>query len=139
MDFTFSCPFCNQELSIDDSASGQEIPCPSCNETLIVPAPGHARGTLTVQHHAGASAKIQKANVPLEVAAKGQKKIHLKSFRRAEWNKDGKDRFDEVVTAFLQKIGKDSIYSIQPIQYSFTPPESTHSHIDYGVVIYFFE
>ena len=38
-EFSFNCPFCNLELSIDESGIGQEIECPNCKDVLIIPAP----------------------------------------------------------------------------------------------------
>ena len=39
MDMIFNCPKCGQELEVDASGAGQEITCPSCSETISIPAP----------------------------------------------------------------------------------------------------
>jgi Domain of unknown function (DUF4190) len=38
-DFRFACPHCGQRISCDSQYRGTEIPCPSCQQTLTVPAP----------------------------------------------------------------------------------------------------
>lgn len=40
MDVIFNCPHCDQELAVDASGAGTEIECPSCSETIVIPAPG---------------------------------------------------------------------------------------------------
>jgi ribosomal protein S27E len=42
MDIVFNCPNCDQELAVDQSGAGSEIECPSCGETITIPA---AQGT----------------------------------------------------------------------------------------------
>jgi hypothetical protein len=46
MDIIFNCPNCEQELEVDSSGVGSEIDCPSCSETIVIPAPG-TKGTRT--------------------------------------------------------------------------------------------
>ena len=144
MHFNFNCPFCNLALAIDEAGAGSEIACPACKEVLIIPSPEDAGGYVAAPEaaaggvplpHAAVEAKIMKPNKPLEVAAKGLKKIRLKSFRRAECVKDGKDQFDETVSEFLQKTGDENVLSIHPVHYSHTPKDATQSQADYGVVI----
>ncbi len=43
MDLKFSCPGCSQPLTVDDSATGQYILCPSCNSEVQVPSKGTRR------------------------------------------------------------------------------------------------
>jgi hypothetical protein len=38
-EFKFSCPACGQHLVCDEACAGQQIPCPSCQGTITVPAP----------------------------------------------------------------------------------------------------
>ena len=40
MDVIFNCPNCEQELAVDATAAGTEIECPSCKETITIPAAG---------------------------------------------------------------------------------------------------
>jgi phage FluMu protein Com len=37
MDITFQCPHCNQQLVIDASGAGLQVPCPHCQQPVTVP------------------------------------------------------------------------------------------------------
>lgn len=152
MDIVFNCPFCNQELSVDETGAGAEIPCPSCSEVLLVPSsefsnlvttpsespePTPNKDTRSIARAAESSAPAQilKPNRPLDATAKGDKKPRLKTFRRQDFIKDGKDRFDEAVTEFLQKVGSDNVVSAHPISYSYVAKEGGQVLTDYGVIV----
>ena len=118
-EFTFNCPFCNLELSVDENHAGHEVECPGCNEVLIIPTPEQAGGGGLPNSDALASAEIVKPkNRPLDVAAKVSKGLKIKTFRHHEFEKDGKDTFDEEVSKFIGSVIEDDIVSIAPIQYS---------------------
>ncbi len=36
MDILFICPFCEQEMSVDEAGIGEELPCPECGEQVII-------------------------------------------------------------------------------------------------------
>lgn len=40
MDIVFNCPNCEQELAVDQSGAGSQIECPSCGESIVIPAAG---------------------------------------------------------------------------------------------------
>jgi DNA-directed RNA polymerase subunit RPC12/RpoP len=42
MDIVFNCPNCDQELAVDQSGAGSQIECPSCGESIVIPAAGKA-------------------------------------------------------------------------------------------------
>ena len=124
-EFSFNCPFCNLELSIDESGVGQEIECPGCKEVLIIPPPGGAAPVVEEERVAVIpqgtfpEAKIIKnASPSLDVAAKTVKKLRVKSFRHHEHVKEGKDNFDEVVSNFISQHPEDDIISLTGIQYT---------------------
>jgi len=37
MNMVINCPHCNQEMIIDESAVGAEVPCPTCSQNFIIP------------------------------------------------------------------------------------------------------
>ncbi|MEQ2006049.1 MAG: hypothetical protein ABMA26_04555 [Limisphaerales bacterium] len=126
-EFSFNCPFCNLELSIDESGIGQEIECPGCKEVLIIPAPGGGGGAEAEEAERGPvipegnfpEAKIIKnASKTLDIAAKTVKKLRVKSFRHHEHVKDGKDGFDDAVSSFLAQHPEDDILGLTGFQYT---------------------
>ncbi len=144
MEISFNCPFCNQGLTIDESGAGAEIACPKCGEVLIIPSPEpsaagggepESRGqTVSLPPPTRVAAQIMKASKPLDAAAKAIKKVRLKTFRRAELVKDGKDTFDETVGEFLANAGEDNILGVHAVHYTHTPKDGAPQS-DYGVVV----
>ncbi len=152
-EFSFNCPFCNLELSIDESGVGQEIECPGCKEVLIIPAPGGGAGPVAEEEERPAvipqgsfpEAKIIKnASKSLDVAAKTVKKLRVKSFRHHEHVKDGKDSFDDAVSNFIGQHAEDDIVSLTGIQYTHhlkakdaEGKESSTPITEYGVLVHY--
>lgn len=159
MDITFKCPNCEQELEVDASGAGSDIECPNCSKTITVPVPEFAAVAATeepatqapaapakvekhfaVPVHAHATAAlIQKPNArPLDVIAKeGDRTLRIKTFKRTDCQEVGKDHFDEIVSAFLEKVGQANIVSVTSINYSYVELSSRQTLTDYGVMIVF--
>jgi DNA-directed RNA polymerase subunit RPC12/RpoP len=160
MDISFKCPICDQELEVDASGAGSNIECPSCSNSITVPQPDpaavvHAAAvapapappeppkeekhfSVPVHQHAPPQELIKKPNRPLDVIAKeGDKTMRIKTFKRTDCVEVGKDHFDEVVSAFLEKVGQTNIVSINPISYSYVELGSRQIMADYGVMIVF--
>jgi hypothetical protein len=151
-DFSFNCPFCNLELSIDESGVGQEIECPGCKEVLIIPAPS---GSAPVAEEERAPAVIPTGSFPeakiiknaaksLDIAAKTVAKHRVKSFRHHEHVKDGKDNFDDAVSNFLGGLKEDDILSLTGFQYTnqlkakdAEGKETTTPVTEYGVLVHY--
>ncbi|NBV23487.1 MAG: hypothetical protein EBS05_16405 [Proteobacteria bacterium] len=151
-EFSFNCPFCNLELSIDESGAGQEIECPGCKEVLIIPSPSGAsapaasepRGPVIPQGEFPEAKIIKNATKSLDVAAKTVKKLRVKSFRHHEHVKDGKDTFDDVVSNFIGQHPEDDIISLTGIQYTHhlkgkdaEGKETTTPITEYGVLVHY--
>ncbi len=150
-EFSFKCPFCNLELSIDESNIGQEVECPGCKEVLIIPMPSGSNaaeeaeedGIPVIPKGSFPDAKIIKnASQSLNVAAKTVKKLRVKSFRHHEHVKDGKDSFDEAVSSFLAQHPEDDIVGLTGIQYTqqlksmdAEGKETTTPVTEYGVLV----
>lgn len=155
MDISFKCPNCQQELEVDASGAGSSIECPSCSSPIIVPTPEPgetppateekpASAPIKVEKHFSVPVRekvteevlIQKPNRPLDVVAKdGDKTMRIKSFKRSDCQEVGRDRFDELVSAFLEKVGQTNIVSVNPITYSYMELGSRMILSDYGVMI----
>ncbi len=148
-EFSFNCPFCNLELSIDESGVGQEIECPGCKEVLIIPAPGSGGGAeeaerapVIPQGNFPEAKIIKNASKSLDVAAKTVKKLRVKSFRHHEHVKDGKDGFDDAVSDFIGQHAEDDIVSLTGFQYTqqlkqndAEGKETTMPVTEYGVLV----
>jgi len=153
MDISFKCPNCDQELEVDASGAGSTITCPSCSNSVVVPAPVDAppekvEPQAKVEKHFSVPVRdvapteeplIKKpANRPLDVVAKdSDKTVRIRTFKRTECVEVGHDRFDEIVSAFLAKIGQPNIISINPITYGYVELGTRNVLTDYGVTIVF--
>jgi hypothetical protein len=164
MDVNFKCPNpdCQQELSVDVSGAGSEIQCPSCGQTLVVPAleepappvaasatahpdinPIHGSAAAKEVHHfvvpqrePAGPAKIEKPLRPLEVAAKeGDKKLRIRVIRRTDCVEVGKDKFEEIVGNFLAGVGDANVVSINTINYTHMDMGTRQVLTEYGVMI----
>jgi len=81
---------------------------------------------------------IKKSKPTLEVAAKeSDRKVRLKTIRHSECQEVGKDKYDETVTDFLQKIGLDNIVGVHPISYSHFDVTTRQVLSDFGLMIIF--
>jgi DNA-directed RNA polymerase subunit RPC12/RpoP len=162
MDIIFNCPKCEQELAVDSSGAGSEIHCPSCSEKILIPrtakpAPAAApvphdaahpvnpmassaaakvEMHLKVPVHQSTESLIEKPLVPLEFAAKeSDKKMKVKTIRHTDCIEVGHDKFDEMVTAYLQKVGEPNVVSITPMTYTHLDIGSQKLMTDYAVMV----
>ncbi len=164
MDIIFDCPKCEQELAVDSAGAGSEINCPSCGEKIVIPAApapaGYAGppGAHDLAHPinpiaSSAAAKvemhlkvpvhnkpteslIEKPKPPLEVAAKEtDKKMRVHTIRHTDCIEVGRDKFDEVITRFLEKVGETNIISLQPLTYTHLDIGTQKLLTDYAVMV----
>lgn len=163
MDIIFNCPKCEQELAVDSSGAGSEISCPSCSEKIVIPAGSRPPSSTTLPQHdsahpvnpiaSSAAARvemhlkvpvhskapenlIEKANKPLEFAAQeSDRKLKVKTIRHTDCVEVGHDRFDEVVTNFLQRVGETHIVSVTPMTYTHLDIGSQKLMTDYAVMV----
>ena len=163
MDIVFNCPNCDQELAVDQSGGGSQIECPSCGETITIPA---AAGKVTTSNlpappptpmpaaiNTSAAAKIEmhlkvpvhdkpgeswigKAKPPLEVVQKGAgKKLRIRTIRRAACIENGHDLFDDKVTSFLQEVGESNIIATHTVMYEQFDVGVQKIMTDYGLLV----
>jgi hypothetical protein len=154
MDIIFKCTSCDQELAVDASGVGSEIECPTCKNTVVVPeatpqniqslnpistsAAAKEDKHFSVPQRSAVEVLIKKPTPSLEVAAKDtDKKIRVRTIKHSDCVEVGKDRFDDVVSEALQKVGHENIISITPVSYSH--PDITGRAVlqDYAVMIVF--
>ncbi|MGA2177035.1 MAG: hypothetical protein ABSH38_18830 [Verrucomicrobiota bacterium] len=165
MDLSFKCPSCGQELEVDASAAGSTIDCPACSNSLTVPAPEAAEEAapaaeaaeesapaaeaaapappqpekhfaVPIHEHVTSEVLIKKANKPLDVAAKeSDRTLRVKTIKRTDCLEVGHDKFDEIVSRFLDRVGKENIVSVTSVNYSYLELSSKTILIDYGIMI----
>lgn len=145
----FDCPTCQKTLTVPDAPlqvdptvevhSGAP-PAPTRPEKPSAPPSPTAsreekRMAVPVSQKAVESL-IQKPNKSLELAAKESKPgIRVKTIRHSDCKEVGKDKFDEIVSDFLNGIGDQNIVSITPINYSYPDIVSQKLLTDFGVMV----
>jgi DNA-directed RNA polymerase subunit RPC12/RpoP len=164
MDIVFNCPNCEQELAVDSSGAGTDIECPSCHETITIPEPSAKFPPVPASAEpppslaaspisTSAAAKIErhlkvpvldkspaplitKAKPPLEAVMRGAgRKILTHTIRHAACIESGHDKFDEVVTNFLNEVGEANIIGIHTISYTHLDIGTQKMLNDYGVLV----
>ncbi len=165
MDVIFNCPKCDQELAVDSSGAGTEINCPSCGEVIVIPGrdsrPGPDSNSALPRldahlpvnpiassaaakvemhlrvpvHKTPSESLIEKPLAPLEVAKDADKKIRTKTIRHTDCIEVGHDRFDEIVSNFLGKVGEANIISLNTVTYTHLDIGSQKIMTEFGVLI----
>ena len=83
-----------------------------------------------------AESLIKKAAVPLDAIAKGaDKRIRVRTIRRAACIESGHDRFDEIVSKFLVDVGEPNVVGVHPINYEHFDVQLQKILTDYGLII----
>jgi hypothetical protein len=146
----FNCPTCGTQLVVPQAdgapaaapADGAEgAPAPRTFSASIVNAMKTSAGAKEEHHFkvpmrdTPAESLIEKPKPPLEVAAKEAFSIKVKTIRHSDCVEVGHDKFDEIVTKFLNKIGETNLVSLSPITYQYVEIGSQKVITDFGVLI----
>jgi DNA-directed RNA polymerase subunit RPC12/RpoP len=154
MDIVFTCPSCKQQLEAPASLSGTAINCPSCNHQLVIPEADPANLRIGAPNEGNAAAKeekhfvvpvtesptqslIQKPLRPLEMAAKpdGTKQMMVRCIRHSDCVEVGRDRFEEMVSDFLNKVGEPNVINVSVFNYQHLDLATRQMVTDYGMMI----
>jgi DNA-directed RNA polymerase subunit RPC12/RpoP len=146
-----NCPSCGETIVVPEPGSaarpkGEAPPSPRQPQTRPevqpinpIAASAAAKEEKHFQvpvHDKPAESLIARPLKPLEVSAKdSDKTIRVKTVRRIDCVEVGHDRFDEVVTGFLHKIGEDNIVSVNTLAYTYLDIGTQKLLTDYGVLI----
>src|SRR5258708_14301638 len=144
-----NCPSCGEAIIIPkgegaghrmsgDSShgGGGGIPTLAPVNPIATSAAAKVEMHLRVPVHKTTESLIEKPLAPLEVAAKEtDKKIRVKTIRHTDCIEVGHDKFDEMVTNFLAKMGEANIVSITPLSYTHLDIGSQKLMTEYGVMV----
>ena len=87
-------------------------------------------------HATPAASLITKPLAPLEVAAKEtDKKIRVRTIKHTDCIEVGHDKFDEVVSNFLMKVGEANVISITTLTYTHLDIGTQKLLTDFGVMV----
>lgn len=157
MDITFNCPGCGVSLEVESEAAGQQFDCPSCQRPITVPgaagappaaaaAPKPASAPIAPAKpekrfavpvtQAPVESLILKPNKSLDALSRETKPgLRVKTIRHSDCKEVGRDKFDEIVSEFLSKIGDSAVVSITPINYSYVDMATQKLITDFGVMV----
>lgn len=143
-----SCPSCGETIVIPEPEGAVPTPAGVGNGPHIEPhvvSPVNPMATsaaakvemhLKVPTNKISERLIAKPLAPLEVAAKDtDKKIRVKTIRHTDCIEVGHDKFDEVVTNFLVKVGEPNIVNISTINYTYLDIGTQKLMTEYGVFV----
>lgn len=142
-----NCPSCGELITIPepetvvprpgvDQAAGhaqlQAQPVNAISSSAAAKVEMHLRVPTT----AHTESLIQKPKPPLEVAAKEtDKKLKVKVIRHTDCIEVGHDKFDEIVSGFLGKVGEQNIVSMNPINYTHLDIGTQKLMTEFGLII----
>jgi hypothetical protein len=150
---TIECPTCNTTIIVPQPEV--ETPAPAPAAASAEPAPsyhGHEAHPINAMassaaskierhfsvpvHDSPAEILIQKKAVVEEAPAAGaEKKLKIRIFRHTDCIEVGHDRYEELVGAFLNKIGKENIVTMFPLNYTHVDIASQKVLTDYAFQI----
>ena len=141
------CPSCGESIVIPEpQANGPRGGIPTMAPgPRIEPHPVNAIDAsaarkvelhLKVPSNKAAESLIAKPLPPMEVAAKdSDKRIRTKTIRHTDCIEVGHDKFDEVISNFLAKVGEGNVISINTLNYSYLDIGTQKLLTDFGVLI----
>jgi len=156
-DLNFDCPHCGQNLTIDETQSGEQIDCPTCSKSIEIPKPGEQNSEVietkkpspddtepvekkySVPVHEGQPeilVKSKKKNESIEEESiEGDGRICAKTIKRGDCIELGQDKFDEALNEFLGKLKREQILSVHPVNYAHYDPATQKYLDDYGAMV----
>ncbi len=141
------CPTCAETITIPEESTKEAPATPPVETEAPAPslAPSAIQSSAAAKIHlnlkapankASGESLIKKSAVPLEAIAKGaDKRIRARTIRRDKCFENGHDKFDEVVTKFLQEIGEANLVGIHTISFEHFDVQVQKVMTDYGIII----
>ena len=145
---TINCPSCGESITIPEpetivaraGVAADTLAPPRVEAHPVNPIASSAAAKvelhLKVPSNKATESLIAKPLVPLEAAAKDtEKHIRVKTIRHTDCIEVGHDKFDEIVSNFLGKIGEANIVNIVPLTYTFLDIGTQKLLTEFGVMI----
>jgi DNA-directed RNA polymerase subunit RPC12/RpoP len=140
------CPECHETITIPAASkkTAAAPPTPPSESQSPSPVSGamHTSAAAKVEKHLKvpvsdkpAEILIKKPAVPLGAKTTGEKQIRIHTIKHASCVESGHDKFDEVVTAFLQQIGEANMVAMHTISYTCFDVGTQKILNDYGVIV----
>jgi hypothetical protein len=148
-----NCPECNEPITIPAAPAPPAAPplVSTAHSPSAPPGPLPGSGPINaiatsaaakIEHHFSVpvsdkpvEALVARTNKTVEPVVSGTKRVRVKTIRHSDCIEVGRDRFDEVVSEFIGKIGDTNVVSISPINYTHTEHGGDRLVTDYGLVI----
>jgi hypothetical protein len=143
-----NCPSCGEPIVIPQPPGGAPRPVhePDPNGQRVATAqpinPIASSAAAKVEmhlrvpvHKTPTASLIEKPLAPLEVAKDADRVIRIRTIRHTDCIEVGHDRFDEIVSAFLAKVGETHIISINTVTYTHLDIGSQKILTEYGVLV----
>jgi DNA-directed RNA polymerase subunit RPC12/RpoP len=144
------CPSCGEKILIPQPGT-EGTRTIAANDLSGVPLPPGASPVNPISSSAAAKVEMHlkvpvhnkptesllaKPVAPVEVTPKDtEKKIKIKTIRHTDCIEVGHDRFDEIVSQSLSKIGEINIVSINTINYTYLDIGTQKLMTEYGVLV----
>jgi DNA-directed RNA polymerase subunit RPC12/RpoP len=140
------CPNCGEPITIPEAKpttfrGNENGPGPARVEAhpvnpIASSAAAKIEKHLRVPVRATTESLIEKPLVPLEVAAKeSDRKVKVKTIKHTDCIEVGHDKFDEMLSNFLMKVGEPNVISITPLTYTHLDIGSQKLMTDYAVMV----
>ena len=142
------CPSCNEVITIppaeavgapagvEGGPGGDRIEAHPINAISSSAAAKVEMHLKVPVHHTPTASLIEKALAPLEVAAKeSDRKMRVKTIKHTDCIEVGHDKFDEVVSNFLIKVGESNVISMTALTYTHLDIGTQKLLTDFGVMI----
>jgi len=141
------CPSCGESIVIPEPETvvpkGEAPDVPAGPRVEVHPvnpiassAAAKVEMHLRVPTNKSAESLIAKPLPPMEAAAKdAEKQIRVKTIKHTDCIEVGHDKFDEVVSRFLGKIGEANLINITPLTYTYLDIGTQKLLTEFGVLI----
>jgi DNA-directed RNA polymerase subunit RPC12/RpoP len=141
------CPACGESITIPEPETvvprpGLEVEPgtpriePHTVNPMATSAAAKVEMHLRVASNKAPESLITKPLPPLDAAGKDSEKgIRIRTIRHTDCIEVGHDKFDEIVTKFLNKVGEANIVSINTLAYTILDIGTQKLMTDYGLLV----